>query len=99
MPGGAEHQRQYNTIMSDSEEARVEEQNQRQYCYRQSGNAVHLAVHFCSLATASYIGVLCRVYLGKLAKWNGIPLFPSLYSEIVGTLIMRFCYQSQDGTV
>ena len=43
---------------------------------------------FCALSVASYFGILARIYLTELAKWNGLPLFPAFYSEVVGTAIM-----------
>ena len=59
-------------------------------CYRQKGTLGEHLVYFCALAVASYVGVVARIYLSKLAEWNGVPFFPSIYSEVVGTAIMGF---------
>lgn len=62
--------------------------NQKHHCYRQKGNVCEHLVFFCSLASASYVGVLSRIYLSVLVNWNGVPLFPSLYPQMVGTVVM-----------
>lgn len=36
----------------------------------------------------AYLGILSRLYLTELAIWNGLPLFPAFYSEVVGTAVM-----------
>lgn len=59
-------------------------------CYRQKGSVVEHAVYFCAIAVASYAGVVIRAYLSQLAQWNGVPLFPSLSAEVVGTVVMGF---------
>ena len=59
-------------------------------CYRQKASFTDHVVYFCALAVASYIGVVTRVYLSRLSKWNGVPLFPSFSAELVGTAIMGF---------
>ncbi len=65
----------------------------RQYCemifshYQKATVAEH-AVYFFALSIASYIGVVIRIYLAKLSVWNGVPLFHSLFPEIVGTVLM-----------
>ncbi len=58
--------------------------------YRQKATIAEHLVYFCALSTASYFGVVTRIYLGELSQWNGVPLFHSLYPEIVGTAIMGF---------
>ena len=58
--------------------------------YVQRGSLLDHVVYFCALSVASYAGVLARIYLGDLAQWDGIPLFPSFYAEFVGTAIMGF---------
>ncbi len=63
-------------------------QKQRQYCYRQKGSIFDHLINFFGLACASYVGVLTRIYLSKLANWNGVSLFPSLYPHMIGTIIM-----------
>lgn len=65
-------------------------QKKRQCCYRQKAKCHEHIIYFCALSVASYFGVLTRIYLSRLATWNGVPLFPSLYAEIVGTAIMGF---------
>lgn len=45
---------------------------------------------FCALSVSAYFGILARIYLTELAAWNGLPLFPAFYSEVVGTAIMGF---------
>ncbi len=79
----------YNSItpITRDEPAEVEE---KRSCYRQKGSLYEHAVYFACLATASYAGVLIRIYLSELANWDGVALFPSLYPQIVGTLIMGF---------
>ena len=57
-------------------------------CYRQKATLMEHLLFFCALSVASYAGVLVRLYLSLLAQWNGVPLFPSLYAEVIGTLIM-----------
>lgn len=59
-------------------------------CYRQKAGWLEHVVYFCSLAIASYAGVVIRIYLSKIAQWNGVPLFPSFSAELVGTAIMGF---------
>ena len=46
--------------------------------------------YFCALSVLAYLGILARIYLTELAVWNGLPLFPAFYSEIVGTAVMGF---------
>lgn len=65
-------------------------------CCRQKGSVVEHAVYFCAIAVASYAGVVIRVYLSKLAYWNGVPFFPSLSAEVVGTVIMGFIAAHQN---
>ena len=57
-------------------------------CPRQKGTFLEHVVYFCSLATAAYVGVVIRIYLSELVRWDGVPLFPSLYPQLVGTVIM-----------
>lgn len=57
-------------------------------CYRQKASPFEHVVYFCSLAVASYAGVFTRIYLTELVNWDGVPLFPSLYPQIVGTTLM-----------
>lgn len=92
-------QRNYNTIIansggsstSDIMSAQVLNPDRRRCsCYRQRGSFVDHIVYFCALAVASYVGVVIRIYLSKTARWNGVPLFPSLSAELVGTAIMGF---------
>lgn len=47
-------------------------------------------VYFCSLAVASHAGVFSRIYLTQLVHWDSVPLFSSLYPQMVGTAIMGF---------
>jgi len=58
--------------------------------YFQKGTCCEHITHFFALSAASYAGVIARIYLAELAKWNGVQLFPSLYAEVVGTAIMGF---------
>ncbi len=79
----------YNTISHpNAQQLRHRHQKQRQYCYRQKGSIFDHLIYFFGLACASYVGVLTRIYLSKLANWNGVSLFPSLYPQMVGTIIM-----------
>ena len=66
--------------------------SKKQRCcnYRQKGSLFEHLVYFCSLAVASYVGVMSRIFLSELARWNGVPYFPSLYPQLVGTAIMGF---------
>ena len=57
-------------------------------CYRQKGSLLEHTAYFCSLSVAAYVGVVCRIYLSELVNWDGVPLFPSLYAQLVGTVIM-----------
>lgn len=59
-------------------------------CYCQKGNIYEQITYMCCLSIASYLGVLCRIYLSELSRWDGVPLFTSLYSQVVGTVIMGF---------
>ena len=81
---------QRSTALSDErEEPEIKPvQRRRQWYYRQKGKSHEHLTYFCALSVASYIGVLARIYLSQLATWNGVPFFPSLYPEIVGTAIM-----------
>lgn len=60
----------------------------KQCCYRQKASPYEHIVFFCCLAVASYAGVFTRIYLMELVNWDGVPLFPSLYPQLVGTTIM-----------
>ncbi len=62
----------------------------RRFCYRQKGNVYDHLAYLSYLCLGSYIGVICRIYLSELAHWDGVPLFGSLYSQLVGTMIMGF---------
>ena len=54
----------------------------------QKASCVEHVGFFCALSISAYFGILARVYLTELAAWNGLPLFPAFYSEVVGTAIM-----------
>lgn len=56
--------------------------------YYQKASLVEHIGFFCALSVTAYVGILIRIYLTELAVWNGLPLFPAFYSEIVGTSIM-----------
>lgn len=56
--------------------------------YIQRANWTEHVAYFCSLSVFAYVGVLTRVYLTQLSAWNGLPLFPAFYPEVVGTAIM-----------
>lgn len=58
--------------------------------YFQRATFLEHVIYFCALSVASYVGVLARYYLADLSQWNGVPLFPSIYAEVVGTAIMGF---------
>lgn len=62
--------------------------DKKQCCYRQKASLYEHVVYFCSLSVASYAGVFARIYLTELVNWDGVPLFPSLYPQMVGTVIM-----------
>ncbi len=79
-------QKDYSTI----KQAENRSAGKRQHCYRQKGSLFEHIVYFCSLAVASYVGVFSRIYLMELVNWDGVPLFPSLYPQVVGTAIMGF---------
>lgn len=64
--------------------------SQNQCCYRQKGSFYEHVVYFCCLSVASYVGVVARIYLTELANWDSVPFFPSLYPQMVGTMIMGF---------
>lgn len=73
----------------EKNDASLNQQTPKRSCY-QKGNLCEHIGFFCSLAAASYVGVLSRIYLSKLANWNGVPLFPSLIPQMVGTVLMGF---------
>ena len=54
----------------------------------QKASCVDHVAYFCALSVSAYLGMLARVYLSELVAWNGLPLFPSFYPEVVGTTIM-----------
>lgn len=58
--------------------------------YYQKGTCWEHVTYLFALSVASYAGVIARIYLAKLSQWDGVPLFPSLYAEMVGTAIMGF---------
>ena len=66
-----------------------ETQQQRQ---QDRPNKVHLVMDHISimvvLFTGTYIGVVSRIYLSKLAQWDGVAHFGSLWAQIVGCIIM-----------
>jgi fluoride ion exporter CrcB/FEX len=49
-----------------------------------------------SLCTFTYIGVICRVYLTNLSMWDGIQSFPSIWAQIVGSVIIGFLISHKD---
>ena len=98
-PLASQETRDYKSIKqrsAESEESNAtdpadkEPKKRKQCCYRQKRSLYEHVVYFCSLGVASYIGVFTRIYLSKLAKWNGVPLFASLYPQLLGTAIMGF---------
>lgn len=84
----AEQEKDYNTIKQDYDS--TPSSTQERHCYRQKGSIREHVNYFCSLAAGAYVGVLCRIYLSELVNWDGVPLFPSLYPQLVGTVIMGF---------
>ena len=80
-------QRDYQSIEREVPEAAVPAPANPRVCYQKGTCREHL-VYFCALSVGSYVGVLARIYLAELAQWNGLPLFPSFYAEVVGTTIM-----------
>ena len=64
--------------------------DRRIFCYWQKGSLNKHIIHFYCLSIASYVGVLCRIYLSKLSRWDGVPFFSSLYAQVFGTMIMGF---------
>lgn len=63
----------------------------RRRCERvkyQKASCIEHVGFFCALSVSAYFGILARIYLTELAAWNGLPLFPAFYSEVVGTAIM-----------
>ena len=82
-------QKNYNS----TEQVDVEfNKKKKQFCYQQKCSFYEHIAYFFGLASASYIGVIVRIYLLKLANWNGVPFFPSLYAQMVGTTIMGFVF-------
>ena len=55
--------------------------------FQKASCAEHIG-YFCALSVLAYLGILARIYLTELAVWNGLPLFPAFYSEVVGTAVM-----------
>ena len=80
-------QRDYQSIEREVPEAVLPPPAKTKACYQRGTCGEHV-VYFCALSVASYAGVLARIYLAELARWNGLPLFPSFYAEVVGTAIM-----------
>ena len=66
------------------------QESPKQHSYRQRGRLDEHIVYFCSLAVATYAGLFTRVYLAELSRWNGVPLFGSLYPQMVGSAVMGF---------
>ena len=62
----------------------------RANCYFQRASCREHVGFFCAIGVSAYFGVLARIYLTELAAWNGLPLFPAFYSEVVGTAFMGF---------
>ena len=56
--------------------------------YFQKGTCWEHVIYLFALSVASYAGVIARIYLARLSQWDGVTLFPSLYAEMVGTVIM-----------
>lgn len=83
----AQNSTDYNSIKPATQ---PKTKTEEKVCYRQKGSVCEHAVFFMCLATASYVGVLVRVYSSQLANWDGVALFPSLYPQMVGTIIMGF---------
>ena len=95
-------QKNYNTISTtesgglmssqvvDSEVGQTPQSVKKCCHYHQNASIVEHVVYFCALAVASYVGVVIRIYLSHLSRWNGVPLFPSFSAELVGTAIMGF---------
>ena len=75
----------YSSIKSVDDDRPAEK---KRCCYRQKASPLEHVAYFCSLAVASYAGVFTRIYLTELVNWDGVPLFPSLYPQLVGTTIM-----------
>ena len=59
-------------------------------CYFQRWTVYDHLTYFSCLSMASYLGVVCRIYLSELSHWDGVPLFVSMYSQVVGTMVMGF---------
>lgn len=62
----------------------------RKFRYFQKASCAEHIGYFCALSVFAYLGILARIYLTELAVWNGLPLFPAFYSEVVGTAVMGF---------
>ena len=58
--------------------------------YFQKATCAEHVGYFCALSVLAYLGILARIYLTELAVWNGLPLFPAFYAEVVGTAVMGF---------
>ena len=54
----------------------------------QKASYIDHVAFFCSLSVFAYLGMLARVYLSELVAWDGLPLFPAFYPEVVGTAVM-----------
>ena len=54
----------------------------------QKASCIDHVAFFCSLSVFAYLGMLARVYLSELVAWDGLPLFPAFYPEVVGTAVM-----------
>ena len=79
-------------LSGDIEREQATKSSQKFSCtsyYQRASFFQHIAF-FCALAVASYAGVVIRIYLSKISRWNGVALFPSLSAEMVGTAIMGF---------
>ena len=62
----------------------------RKACYYQKWSLCEHLSYLSCLFLGSSVGVVCRIGLSELAHWDGVPLFASFYSQLVGTLIMGF---------
>eukprot|EP01135_Chromosphaera_perkinsii_P003561 Nk52_evm19s248 gene=Nk52_evmTU19s248 len=52
-------------------------------------------LYFCSISIFAYAGVIIRVYLEKLSKYDGFESFSPLWPEIIGCVIMGFFVQQK----
>lgn len=64
--------------------------------YYQDATLLEHFGYFCALALASYMGSIIRLYLKRLNEWSAWSLFPSFYTQIVGSFMLGFAMKFKE---